>query len=162
MTIDELEQNIVNALQHIDFDTKYYEFCHSRKGHKITPEDNLSVNQTRALMDEAPIPFDYIRSENFFRHQESHDAYTLSLHVEIFRGIVSMGLYVHFRGEPLGGRYQDLAAEALKNRNDGATPPETGIVMRSSNYQEIVDALNFGISLFQEAQPAIEKCIPWK
>ena len=147
-----LERKLLELLAEVDFDRRYYAYYESHR----SPEDADSVVSDKDLataLSQTALEFEYTASEHLFRHKEVCDSIELMFGVGLLGGSdLEFLLYLKTSKGFLGGPFPKLAREVGQVRDPAFTCSPRSPKLPVSRLQDLQEAVQFGLSLFEDAR----------
>jgi hypothetical protein len=148
------ERKLLKALQKIDFDKKYYQYYESCSNR---PEKSkLKLDDFESVLMSSSLDFKYDKREKFFGHKEIVAKYDVVFNIAFPYSCVELILSIKVdKPCKVGGPFPALARKiaTLNNPNFNYSPYSP--ILPFSNYIELQDTVNFGITLFEEVKQVL-------
>ncbi|MBD2609890.1 hypothetical protein H6G94_01130 [Nostoc punctiforme FACHB-252] len=147
---------LLELLNQINFSQKYYDYYAKSKENSSQEKSVLKTEDFAAALSSTSLDFSYNKKERFFHYEENNNKWQFELNISFSKSYIELILSVE--NELLGyagGPFPKLAREAaqLSNPNFQYSPASPKIPF--SNREELQEAVNFGVSLFEEIKQAI-------
>jgi hypothetical protein len=149
-----LGQKLFKTLRRINFDKKYYGYCESHSDR--TEKSNLKLSDFESVLMSTSLNFKYDKREKFFGHKETLENHTIVFNIAFSSCRVEIILSIIVNesctiGDPFSALARRVARLDDPNFEYSPRYPEFPF----SNYLELQDAVNFGISLFEEIKQGL-------
>lgn len=151
-----LSTKLLEILNKINFSQKYYDYYAKNRAISNTQKSILSSEDFAAVLSSTFLDFSYSKKEKFFHHKEIIKTWEFDLKISFSNSYIELILSVeHELLGYAGGPFPKLAREAaqLSNPNFQYSPASPKIPF--SNRDELQQAVNFSVSLFEEIKQAI-------
>lgn len=148
-----LSRKLIEVLATVDFATRYYSFCDSQRA-KVG-ETALTFKDFEAALRTMPLSVRYNSKEKFFLHEQADGPLHFSLRVAFTVSSIEMMLYLGIERAIVGGPFSVLAKQVAQLHNPNFNHSPAYPKLPFSDAEKLVDALQFGVSLFQDVKRAI-------
>jgi hypothetical protein len=157
-----LYAKLIKLLAGMDFDKRYYGFYEAQRGQGKKGMSTLRLEDFQTALAKTSLDFSYQAKEKFFSHTETFDHCAVGLNVAFpYSSAVEFILSVKTRQGDLGDPFSSLAHDVGEFRDpDFHSEPEFPNLPFSSK-AELHEAVQFGVSLFQDAKHAILSYKGW-
>jgi hypothetical protein len=145
----ESEGKLLKILQKINFDKKYYQYYEECSNH--SEKSNLKLDDFESVLMSIPLDFKYDKREKFFGHKTTVLEHDVIFNVAFPYSCVELILSIRVDEMcKVGGPFPSLSRKVARLSDPDFSYSPYSPVLPFSNYFELQEAVNFGISLFEE------------
>ncbi|HEX6288587.1 MAG TPA: hypothetical protein VFZ66_05315 [Herpetosiphonaceae bacterium] len=144
---------LIRILSKINFADRYYQFYEI--GRDRPEMSNYQQDDLIEVLSNTPLEFKYVKKDKFFVYKEKHQTCNLTLKVSFQHSQVDWLFHIETKQGPVGGPYSLLARESKQLDDPDFTYSPRSPRPHFSNLDELQEAVNFGISLFEDAKNAV-------
>ncbi|MEO3777202.1 hypothetical protein ABGB16_10205 [Micromonospora sp. B11E3] len=153
----ELQRELIEILNRIDFGHRYYERCASLRERSGYREHRADRAEIEALLAKTGLAFRHSAREKFFQHTEAWANYETNLRVSFRNSVAEFILYVSTDDLVAGGPYPRLALQAIQAREPDFNPTPLAPKLPFSNAAKLWECVGFGVTLFNEVRTEFTK-----
>jgi hypothetical protein len=152
---ESIDTQLIEALAGIDFDRRYYAYYDAHSDRMRRNWARFRRQDFEAALATTSLDFKYFTKGSFFSHEQRHEHCTIVLNIAFSLSTVELILHVETERGHAGDPFPALANDVGQRRdpNFSHTPPYPRLPF--SNREELLEAVQFGISLFLDSQRAI-------
>jgi hypothetical protein len=152
---ESIATQLIEALAGIEFDGRYYAYYDAHSDRMRRNWAGVRRPDFEAALATTSLDFKYVKKGNFFSHEQRHERCTITLNIAFSSSNVELILLVKTERGHAGDPFPVLANEVGQRRdpNFSHTPPYPRLPF--SNREELLEAVQFGVSLFLDSKRAI-------
>jgi hypothetical protein len=152
---ESIATQLIEVLAAIEFDRRYYAYYDAHSDRSRRSWVGVRRQDFEAALATTSLDFKYVKKGNFFSHEQQHEHITLGLNIAFSSSHVELILIVKTRQGYAGGPFPKLAREIGQLRDPNFAPSPASPKLPYSNREELLEAVQFGISLFLDSKRAI-------
>jgi hypothetical protein len=152
---------LVELLAGIDFGARYYAYYEQCRTRGPATPPNLTRDDQEAALAAGPLAFTYRARERFFDHAERHGKLEVGLNVFFAASTAEFILKLRTIHGHVGAPFPLLARRAEQLRDPDFSYSPAAPKLPYSNRDELIDVVQFGIALYQDARRVILDHADW-
>ena len=153
MTEKQLNETVIAVLAGAGFAERYYAQYAATREHKAAAA--YTQDDVMAALSRTGLDFAYEPREKVYVYREQHPRGLLGLNIAVPNSTVELILVAQLDGRQVGGPFPLLANQAARLRDPAFAPKPAYPKLPFSTTAELAEALQFGVSLFGDAQRAL-------
>jgi hypothetical protein len=149
---EKLSKELLYLLKKIDFADRYYQFYETTRDR---PKMKDFKDQLKDILSSTNPPFKYVRKEDFYVYREDHEACIFFLKASFRYSQIEWILEIELGEHYLGGPFTFLAEQAKQIDDPDFAYAPLAPRPHFSDLEELREAVDFGVSLFEDTKEAV-------